>query len=87
MRSGRIVYHNNGRKDDRVTPLDEYSINSNLLTGLQLAKYVLMRLVDNQVSKKFQKTLKMMSGLSTVSLIFSQILDGLTKILLVAYIK
>ncbi|MGA6991204.1 MAG: TRAM domain-containing protein [Nitrososphaeraceae archaeon] len=69
------MYHNNGRKDDRVTLLDEYSINSNLLTGLQLAKYVLMRLVDNQVSKKFQKTLTMMSGLSTVLLIFSQILD------------
>ncbi len=52
VRSDRIVYHNNGGQDDGSTNVDEYSTYPNSLTGLQLAKYVLMRLVDNHSVEK-----------------------------------
>ena len=52
MRSDRIVYHNNGRQDDRVPTLDEYSINSNLLTG-SLAQDSLVDL-DDELRRVFR---------------------------------
>jgi hypothetical protein len=68
MRSGRIVYHNNGRQDDRVTTLDGESTDSNLLNDLQLAKYVLMRFIDNQsvekISEDFDNNVRFINGVN-----------------------
>ena len=66
MRSDRIVYHNNGGQDDGSTNVDEYLTYPNSLTGSQLTKYVLMRLVDNhsveKISKDFDNDVRFING-------------------------
>jgi hypothetical protein len=46
MRSDRIVYHNNGGQDDGSTTVVGLNTQINSSIALNVAKYVLMRLVD-----------------------------------------
>jgi hypothetical protein len=49
------------------------------LVGSELEKYIALRLVENRVLKKYQKTLAIMSALSVVLLSFLKIMRGLNK--------
>jgi hypothetical protein len=49
--SAEIMYHVNSRKNHGDI-LDERNIQSNIFTAIELAKYVLMRLVDIQSIEK-----------------------------------
>jgi hypothetical protein len=49
IKSDGIVYHNNGGQDDWGTAIDEYNARINTSIALELAKYVLVELVDGQI--------------------------------------
>jgi hypothetical protein len=51
MRSDRIVYHNNGGQDDGSTTVVGLNTQINSSIALNVAKYVLMRLVDGESVK------------------------------------
>lgn len=48
IKSDGIVYHNNGRQDDWGTAINEYNTRINTSIALELAKHVLVKLVDGQ---------------------------------------
>jgi hypothetical protein len=50
--SDGIIYHKNNRKVHRLTTVDELETQINKIIALQVAKYVLMKLVDGHSVKR-----------------------------------
>ena len=63
-----FVHHYNGGKDDEVMMTDGTNVRPSKLTGLELAKHVLIRLVDNhegieRVAKDFDNDTSFILGI------------------------